>query len=401
MLALGQGDGCGEVMVGLVQVSSQELHAALHAQRVGLPTRVTCLPRQTSGQVEQGDGLRVVRSVAVDRAQVRRGLGHHDRRSVRQVHRLAEPQLGSVVAGTQEVHVAELCTGQRRADRIDILDGQTVSLVQVRQTFLVEAAKRMDQRLGQHLSGPRAKRRACGRRRRAGRRCAGLRPLARWPRPQSSPNPTRWPPRSWRWSARRHVRVDAPAWRPRSSLREPRRAPSRAGLSTRRTGGLPPRRRPSDGRAGSGAPGGSRRAGSSRRRGRRSRRPDRARLAPSDPGQPRAGSPRKPQRPVAARRAATTRTRVPPGRPARRAARRRGRRPRSAPPHSRLSTSTSMTTSSESRSTTGSPSIEALSPRQRRISARLQRRARSGSSASENNNPASWLLVGLPSTSRR
>ena len=135
----------------LVQIPAEQVHPTVHAQCVGFATRVTCLPGEAPGQVEQGDGLRVVGSIAVDRTQVGRGLGHHGRRSGGQVQRFSQPQLGPVVAAAQEVHITEFRAGLRRADRVVILECQAIGLVQMRQTFLVEAAKRVDQRLGQYL----------------------------------------------------------------------------------------------------------------------------------------------------------------------------------------------------------------------------------------------------------
>jgi len=55
----------------------------------------------------------------------------------------------------------------------------------------------------------------------------------------------------------------------------------------------------------------------------------------------------------------------------------------------RVTTSTSTTASSGKRSCTGSPSSDAATPSPRRTSARFQRRARSGSSASSKSRPAS------------
>src|SRR6185312_9153542 len=56
-----------------------------------------------------------------------------------------------------------------------------------------------------------------------------------------------------------------------------------------------------------------------------------------------------------------------------------------------VTTWTSTTAPGGSRSTTGSPSTDPSSPRARLISARHQRRARTGSSASANSSEASWL----------
>ena len=161
---------------------------------------------------------------------------------------------------------------------------------------------------------------------------------------------------------------------------------------TRRTAWPRRRRRLPSGTAGSAGPGGSRRAGSSRRRGRHSRWPPRARRAPSTPGRPRAGPPRTRRPRVAAGRAATSRRPPPPltVMPSSRSAPSPGR-PTAAVQVPFITTWTSTTAPGGSRSTTGSPSTDPSSPRARLISARHQRRARTGSSASANSSEASWL----------
>src|SRR5690349_3205410 len=67
----------------------------------------------------------------------------------------------------------------------------------------------------------------------------------------------------------------------------------------------------------------------------------------------------------------------------------------------RVTTRTSATAVPASCSTTGSPSTEPPSPSARRISDRLQRSARTGSSASPNSSAAAWLRVGGRSLSIR
>ena len=180
------------------------------------------------------------------------------------------------------------------------------------------------------------------------------------------------------------------------------RAPAPRWPTTPRTGARRRRRRRPAGRAGSAGPGGSRPAGSSRSPAAPGRGPPRARPRESCP---RAASCRIDSAAAASRRrwasshdsngAAFWRAS-----PSSRSAPRPGRSTASRQwPCTRTSTSTVVPSGRVSR--TGSPSRTAPGPSPRRISARLHRSARSGSSASANSSEASWLRAGGRSPSSR
>ena len=99
--------------------------------------------------LSRGGGLAVVRPVALHRTEVGRRLGHHGRGAVGEPQGVVQPQLGPVVAGAQEVDVAELGPARRHGIGQLVGDGDLVGFVEAGQTLLVEPAEGVDQGLGE------------------------------------------------------------------------------------------------------------------------------------------------------------------------------------------------------------------------------------------------------------
>jgi hypothetical protein len=85
--------------------------------------------------------------------QVRLRLRRDDGRVVRQPQRVGEAELGPVVPAPQEVHVPEFGSRLRDGGAQAGVGGDVVGRVQAGEPFLVEAAERVDQRLGEHQTG--------------------------------------------------------------------------------------------------------------------------------------------------------------------------------------------------------------------------------------------------------
>ena len=153
VLPLGRVHRGPEVRVGCIEVAAQETDPAQHRQPVGLATRLGHVAGGAGRVLEEGPRAGVVAPIAGDRAEVGHRLRPGRRRRLLRGQHLVEQPLRAVVARPEEVHVAEL--GPCVRDRLEVTlgDRDPLRLGEGRQPGLVEAAERVDQRLGEHQPG--------------------------------------------------------------------------------------------------------------------------------------------------------------------------------------------------------------------------------------------------------
>ena len=122
---------------GGVQLAGEELHATEHRQRVGDTTPVAGALAEVARLGQRVRGARVVGGVAADRTEDRAdppplgGIGRREAQSPR------EPGLGPLVAGLQELDVAELAGGRGRRGVQPVALGDRERLVQRGRRLLV------------------------------------------------------------------------------------------------------------------------------------------------------------------------------------------------------------------------------------------------------------------------
>jgi hypothetical protein len=150
MIGLGEPDRLRQLLAGRLQVASQQVHPAQHRSAERLPPRLAGLPGERRRLLQQPERSWVVGPVALDRAEVGRGLRLQRGRARGTLERVAEPALGPVVACAQEVHVAQLGPSARHRLVVAGQESDLVGLVQRRQPGLVQPAERVDQCLGEH-----------------------------------------------------------------------------------------------------------------------------------------------------------------------------------------------------------------------------------------------------------
>ena len=246
--------------------SSSEPRSRLTRPSIDRPKasrRGSSAERERRGRLlEQGRRAGVLGAVAGDGAQVGHRLGQRRRRAGALLEDLAEPPLRPVVARPEEVDVPQLGAGAGCGLAVAVGEGDPLRLDQGGHPFLVQAAQRVDERLGEHQ--PRLDPKASGirlvgetdrglearRRRRPRRRrttAAAPASMIAWI-DASRPRPA--PTRRRSRSASRTAAPGAP------------RAPAPRSPTRRRTAARPRCRRRPAGRAGSAVPGGSRPAGS-------------------------------------------------------------------------------------------------------------------------------------------